>query len=88
MSESGLLDLFFFMGDKPTDIVEQFTSLVGKTSLPPLFSLGYHQCRWNYMNIQEVLDINDNLEKFGIPSDVIWLDIEHTDGKRYFSNLC
>jgi alpha 1,3-glucosidase len=26
------------------------------------------------------------MDKFDIPFDVIWLDIEHTDGKRWVSS--
>jgi hypothetical protein len=26
--------------------------------------------------------VDENMDKFDIPFDVIWLDIEHTDGKR------
>ncbi len=26
----------------------QFAALTGGTALPQMFSLGYHQCRWNY----------------------------------------
>ena len=29
--------------------------------------------------------VADKLDKFDIPMDVLWLDIEHTDGKRYFT---
>ena len=48
MSESGDVDFFLFSGPKPADTLMQFTALVGRQQLPPMFSLGYHQCRWNY----------------------------------------
>jgi alpha 1,3-glucosidase len=48
ISESGEVDFFMFGGTSPTDIMRQFTALVGRQQLPPLFALGYHQCRWNY----------------------------------------
>lgn len=47
-----------------------------------LFSLGYHQCRWNYNDEEDVRQVNDNFDNHDIPMDVMWLDIEHTDGKR------
>lgn len=52
--------------------------------MPNIFALGYHQCRWNYFTEEEV--INDVLKGFNehdIPLDSIWLDIDHTNGKRY-----
>lgn len=35
-------------GPAPADVSHQFAALTGGTALPQLFSLGYHQCRWNY----------------------------------------
>lgn len=29
--------------------------------------------------------VDAGFDEHGIPYDVIWLDIEHTDGKRYFT---
>ncbi|MEQ2211644.1 hypothetical protein XENOCAPTIV_010365, partial [Xenoophorus captivus] len=53
--------------------------------MPPLFSLGYHQCRWNYNDEADVKAVDAGFDRHNIPYDVIWLDIEHTDGKRYFT---
>ncbi|MGH0114484.1 UNVERIFIED_CONTAM: hypothetical protein FKN15_018803 [Acipenser sinensis] len=52
---------------------------------PPLFSLGDHQSRWNYEDEADVLAVDAGFDQRDIPYDVIWLDIEHTDGKRYFT---
>lgn len=43
------------------------------------------QCRWNYQDEDDVRTVNGKFEEHDIPYDVIWLDIEHTDGKRYFT---
>lgn len=59
--------------------------LLGYQAMPPLFSLGYHQCRWNYEDEADVKDVDAGFDRHAIPYDVIWLDIEHTDGKRYFT---
>ncbi|CAJ0920474.1 unnamed protein product [Ranitomeya imitator] len=57
----------------------------GTQMFPPLFSLGYHQCRWNYEDEADVEAVDSGFDDNNIPYDVIWLDIEHTDGKRYFT---
>ncbi|XP_054826887.1 neutral alpha-glucosidase C isoform X2 [Eublepharis macularius] len=85
MSESGIIDTFILMGPHPFDVFKQYAQLTGTQSLPPLFSLGYHQCRWNYEDENDVKEVDAGFDKFNIPYDVIWLDIEHTDGKRYFT---
>lgn len=63
-------------------VSEQYAQITGTTALPQYFSLGYHQCRWNYRDEADVRQVDANFDKFDIPYDVIWLDIEHTDGKR------
>uniref|UniRef100_A0A8U8BPN2 Glycoside hydrolase family 31 N-terminal domain-containing protein n=1 Tax=Geospiza parvula TaxID=87175 RepID=A0A8U8BPN2_GEOPR len=85
MSESGIIDVFLLMGPTAFDIFKQFAQLTGTQALPPLFSLGYHQCRWNYEDEQDVKAVDAGFDAHDIPYDVIWLDIEHTDGKRYFT---
>jgi alpha-glucosidase (family GH31 glycosyl hydrolase) len=47
-----------------------------------LFSIGYHQCRWNYKDEADVHAVDSGFDEHEIPYDVIWLDIEHTNGKR------
>ena len=34
---------------------------------------------------RDVAEVEGNFEELDFPVDVIWLDIEHTDGKRYFT---
>ena len=85
ISESGIIDAFVMLGPGPKEVSKQFSSLTGTTPLPPFFALGYHQCRWNYNDQTDVAEVNANMDKYNIPNDVIWLDIEHTDGKRYFT---
>jgi mannosyl-oligosaccharide alpha-1,3-glucosidase len=46
ISESGVVDVMLLPGTGPKDVLQQFTTLVGTQDLPPLFALGYHQCRW------------------------------------------
>ena len=84
-SESGLLDVFVFLGPEPKDILQQYTALTGKPSLPPSFATAHHQCRWNYVSDEDVKDVDKKMSRNNIPYDVIWLDIEYTDGKKYFT---
>lgn len=85
ISESGLLDVFVFLGPTPRDVVQKYGELTGFTAMPQEFSIGYHQCRWNYVSDDDVKDVDRKMDKFHIPYDVIWLDIEYTDGKKYFT---
>ncbi|KAG6015238.1 hypothetical protein E4U54_003917 [Claviceps lovelessii] len=84
-SESGILDTFVFMGPTPRDITKKYGELTGYTAMPQEFSVGYHQCRWNYISDDDVKDVDRRMDKYRIPYDVIWLDIEYTDDKKYFT---
>ena len=44
----GTLDLTFFSGPSPTEVVQQYGDVAGHSQLPPLFALGFNLCRWGY----------------------------------------
>ena len=85
MSESGAADFFFLPGPSPGAVARQYSRLTGASAMPPAFSLGYHQCRWNYRDEADVKEVDSTFDELDIPYDVLWLDIEHTDGKRYMT---
>ncbi|CRL04690.1 CLUMA_CG017754, isoform A [Clunio marinus] len=85
ISETGIIDVFVLLGPSPKETFIQYTKLTGVTNLPQLHNLAYHQSRWNYMTQQEVIEVVDNFDLVDIPLDTVWLDIEYTNGKRYFT---
>ncbi|XP_055843079.1 neutral alpha-glucosidase AB-like [Episyrphus balteatus] len=85
MSESGIVDAFILLGPTPLDAFRQYTELTGTANLPQLFTLGHHQCRWNYDNSTDIVEVAANFDNYDIPMDTIWLDIEYTDEKKYFT---
>ncbi|XP_052001773.1 neutral alpha-glucosidase C isoform X2 [Xyrauchen texanus] len=85
ISESGTIDCFILLGPTPAHVFSQYAQLTGYQALPPLFSLGYHQCRWSYEDEADVKAVDAGFDLHSIPYDVIWLDIDHTNGKRYFT---
>ncbi|GAB2277287.1 Probable glucan 1,3-alpha-glucosidase [Dionaea muscipula] len=85
MSEAGVLDAFFFMGPGPKDVIKQYAKVTGLPAMPQLFATAYHQCRWNYRDEEDVEQVDLKFDEHDIPYDVLWLDIEHTDGKKYFT---
>ncbi|KAJ9098154.1 hypothetical protein QFC21_004483 [Naganishia friedmannii] len=84
MSESGIMDLLILPGPDPSALFKQYASLTGTTDLPPQWALGYHQCRWNYIDETDVLEVQRRFDEEDIPLDVTWLDIEYAEEHRYF----
>lgn len=76
LSETGFVDLYVFLGSY-SDIQEQYSLLTGKPFFPPIFSLGYHQCRSFYKTQNEVYSVMANMKKAKLSFDSIWLDINH-----------
>lgn len=84
-SEAGRIDLFVFLGPSPQDISKTYGQLTGYTQLPQHFAIAYHQCRWNYVTDEDVKEVDAKFDKYQIPYDVIWLDLEYTDDRKYFT---
>lgn len=83
--EGDSLNVYFFSGPTPADVLRQYSELTGRMPLPALWTLGYHQCRWSYHSEQVVRTLADNLRAHRIPSDAIWLDIDYMHGFRAFT---
>lgn len=81
----GLLDFYFFLGPSPQLVTQQYHTVIGFSHMPPFWSLGWHQCRWGYANIQQVEDVVTNYSRAGIPLDVMWTDIDHMDAYHDFT---
>lgn len=67
------LDMFLFLGE-PKDILDEYTDLVGKTELPPLWSFGTWMSRITYFSQDDGYEIASKLREHRIPSDVIHFD--------------
>lgn len=84
VSESGILDVFLLPGPSPSSVLKQYADLVGKQALPAQWSLGYHQCRWNYVSSEDVRAVQRRFDEEDLPVDVFWLDIEYAEEHKYF----
>ncbi|MGO2664131.1 glycoside hydrolase family 31 protein, partial [Mycetocola reblochoni] len=83
--EGGQYTEYIFAGPDIPGIIEAYTWLTGRTALPPLWSLGYHQCRWHGYEQSDVLELAQGFREREIPCDTLWLDIEYMDGYRVFT---
>ena len=63
LSKSGILDYFIFLGREPEDHTKALDSQTGNTQLSQLFSVGYHQCRWNYISDEEVKGVDVKFDR-------------------------
>lgn len=84
-AEGGELNYYFIAGPEPKTVVEQYTAMTGRSPLPPLWSLGYQQCRYSYYPESRAREIVKTLREKRIPADVIYFDIDYQQGYAPFT---
>lgn len=84
-ADGGDMNYYFFGAQSVAKIIEDYTWLTGRMEMPPLWSLGYQQCRWSYMSAKEVLKIAKTFRKKKIPADVMYCDIDYMEGFKIFT---
>ncbi|MEI8234233.1 MAG: TIM-barrel domain-containing protein [Verrucomicrobiota bacterium] len=84
-AEEGQPNLYLLYGPSLPELTRKMQKLIGTTPLPPAWALGYHQCRWGYQSEADLLDLDAQFRKHGIPADGLWLDIDYMDGYRVFT---
>ncbi len=85
-ADGGEMNYYFIYGPQLNDVIENYTDLTGKPhTLPPLWALGFHQCKWSYYPESNVKEITQKFRDLNIPCDAIYLDIDYMDGFRCFT---
>ncbi len=84
-AQGGEMNYYFIHGRKAEEVVARYTKLTGPPEMPPLWALGYHQCKWSYYPEAKVKAIADGFRSRKIPCDAIYLDIDYMDGYRCFT---
>ncbi|ARV06410.1 glycosyl hydrolase [Polaribacter sp. SA4-10] len=85
-AQGGEMNYYFIYGPQMEDVVKNYTDLTGKPhALPPLWALGFHQCKWSYYPEANVKEVTKTFRDLKIPCDAIYLDIDYMDGFRCFT---
>jgi alpha-glucosidase len=85
-AQGGEMNYYFIYGPDISDVVASYTDLTGKPhQMPPLWALGYHQCKWSYYPESKVKEVTKKFRELKIPCDAIYLDIDYMDGFRCFT---
>lgn len=83
----GIFHVKIFLGDKypETAIRRYHRYLGGGYSLHPFWAMGFHQCRWGYMNGDRLIEVVSQHRNYDLPIDTIWSDIDFMIQKQTFS---
>jgi alpha-glucosidase len=84
-AEGGELDYYFIYGPAPKQVIARYSALTGRMPLPPLWALGYHQCRYSYYPDSRLRELARQFRERRIPADALWLDIHYQDRYKPFT---
>jgi alpha-glucosidase len=84
-SEGPAFRVIILERENPKELLKALADLTGKMELPPLWALGFQQCRYSYYPDSRVKEIADKFREKKIPADVIWMDIDYMEGYRIFT---
>ncbi|MEO1049036.1 MAG: glycoside hydrolase family 31 protein [Bacteroidota bacterium] len=84
-ADGGSMDYYLIHHDNVADIIKSYTELTGRMELPPLWSLGYQQCRYSYYPDLEIETLANTFRDKNIPADAIVLDIHYMDEYKIFT---
>lgn len=84
-ADGGEMNYYFMYGEKPLEVAQAYIALTGAPEMPPLWALGFHQCRWSYYPEKRVREVAKTFRDQQIPCDAIYLDIDYMDGFRCFT---
>lgn len=68
----GVIDLYFMAGPTPFDVARQYSEISRKAAMVPYWGLGFHQCRYGYESVEDIVDVVDNYRKAKIPLETMW----------------
>ncbi len=84
-ADDGPCDVYLIPGPSLPEVIRGFARLTGCPEMPPLWALGYHQCRWSYETLRELEETAKRLAEERIPVGAMWMDIDYMDGFRVFT---
>ncbi len=73
--KGGKLQFYTFFGNTPAKILQQFTALVGRMSLPPRWAMGNFMSRFGYRTQDEVMSISKMMKDQHFPFDAVIIDL-------------
>lgn len=84
-TEGALFRVYIIDRESPQEVLKGLAELTGTIQMPPMWSLGYHQCRFSYTPDSRVREVAETFRAKNIPCDVLWMDIDYMDGYRVFT---
>ncbi|MFD0892867.1 DUF4968 domain-containing protein [Luteolibacter ambystomatis] len=80
------LDYYFFAGSAVPDILQQYTTLTGRSPMPPRYVFGLHQGAYGYYDRYKLAAAANSYRGARIPCDGLHIDVDFQDNYRTFTH--
>lgn len=80
------LDYYFFSGDSVIDVLSQYTTVTGRSPMPPRYVFGLHQGAYGYYDRYKLARTASSYRAAGIPCDGLHIDVDFQDNYRTFTH--
>jgi alpha-glucosidase len=84
-ADAGEMTYYLIHAATVSEIIKHYTFLTGRMELPPVWSIGYQQCRYSYYPDKEVITLAKTFRDKDIPADAIVFDIHYMDKYKIFT---
>uniref|UniRef100_A0A9J2P2Z6 P-type domain-containing protein n=1 Tax=Ascaris lumbricoides TaxID=6252 RepID=A0A9J2P2Z6_ASCLU len=81
----GNIDLYFFPGPKPDDVIRQYHIFIGKPFLPAYWGFGFQLSRWSYPSYGDMVNAVNRTRTAGVPLDMVVADIDYMERYKIFT---
>ncbi len=80
----GIVNYFITFGNTPEEAISEIHRIIGRPVLPPFWGFGWHQSRWGYKSTKDLENLLTNYQKYDIPLDGIWTDLDFLNNNKNF----
>ena len=81
----GVIDYYITINKSPEEAILSIHEIIGRPTLPPFWSLGFHQCKFGYEETQDIRDVYEKYISNELPIDTFWGDIDILQNCRIFT---
>ena len=81
----GFIDYYIYPSDNIDNLLIKLHDIIGQPTMMPYWSLGYHQSKWGYKDVNEMRSIIQKFKDYNLQIDTFWNDIEILDSKKIFT---
>jgi alpha-glucosidase len=82
----GNLDYYFLYGADVPSVIDSYTTLTGRPTMPPRYVFGFHQGCYGYYDENILMAVANRYRSEQIPIDGLHIDVDFQDNYRTFTS--